>query len=64
MLQFLPTDLSGVAVEAHVLGGLTFAFCDYGSAGKAEVESLVTRLGGKVRALHKLYCIDVTSAKP
>jgi hypothetical protein len=48
VLQFMPIDLAGVAVEAHTLAGLTFAFCDFGSAGKAEVESLVTRLGGKV----------------
>ena len=46
----MPTDLSGIAVEAATLAGLTFAFCDYGKAGKAELESMVTRLGGKVRA--------------
>jgi hypothetical protein len=49
VLQFMPTDLSGIAVEAQTLDGLTFAFCDHGSAGKAEVESVVTRLGGKVQ---------------
>lgn len=49
----MPTDLSGIAVEAQTLAGLTFAFCGHGSAGKAEVESLVTRLGGKVGHRHK-----------
>lgn len=46
----MPTDLSGIAVETATLAGLTFAFCDYGKAGKAELESMVTRLGGKVPA--------------
>ena len=46
----MPTDLSGIAVETATLAGLTFAFCDYGKAGKAELESMVTRLGGKVQA--------------
>jgi len=47
-VQFLPTDLSHVAVEADVLGDATVAFADHGDRGKAEVEGLVKRLGGKV----------------
>ena len=62
-LQFMPTDLSGIAVEAQTLDGLTFAFCDHGSAGKAEVESMVTRLGGKVPiARYFAFCCAVLYA--
>ena len=50
LVQFMPTDLSGVAVEADVLVGVSVAFCDYGGHGKAELESLVKRMGGTVRA--------------
>lgn len=47
-MQFLPTDVSGIAVEADVLAGATVAFIDYGDRSKAELEGLVRRLGGKV----------------
>ncbi len=56
MEHFRPADLSGVQVESDALQGAVFYFFNCGLPGrsraesKSELEGLVKRLGGTVRA--------------
>ena len=55
MEQFAPTDVSSVARESTALADCLIFFVpterrDPGVKSKAELEALVARLGGKVRA--------------